>query len=772
MTIASTASEITYAGNGVTLAFAIPFVFDTDADIAVVFTDSSGNVSPQSTGFTITGGAGSTGTCTFLVAPPVGTTVKIYDDPEITQPVDYVANDSFPAETHEDALDRGVRISKRLSQQLANTLRFADGDPSAGALAQLGTVGARAGKVLAFNASSGAPEFAVSVTNYGTLTASVIGGLLYPQTTTESAASSTPLNLAKTAIPMDAGRYNAVFTGTDQTTQLQAAINALNGGALGGGEVVFPGDANSSALISNTLSIPKRVSGNNHSKWIRLRGNGNGSGQLVATTGMANKAMIDASGNSTGPVYSYYREFKDLYLNCAGIAQGGLDIRYNQHFRLERLFITAMEDGSGTGFGVRIFGAICAEIVGCRVHDGEGHGFWADGGSGNFTNACDFRGSIALNVTGSGFKITGGFSGNSCSGNTAEACDEFGLDIAGYSGTVGSISGWYFELNGMGDIRLGSDTQCNALEITGIYSNGYSAGISLTNYTPIWVKFADGPSIKNVMVAQAVKSPTGFYILDANIAGGSVANMWVENCQVRGIAASTPPNQLYNLPGTWCDFNNTLIDPLFAPFTGNDLERGRLPYGGWTLSPGGAGTVVRGPDIAGGPGVRLSRPAGGDAAVMSKVYTLPYEFKNRFVTIAVPVRDTVGSKSVTIACVPNGTAPQSTTIDVNTLAANAERIAYALVFIPANATTLTVTITANSSGCISDIGKPCIYVGARQYYSSLCDQDWRNDAAPTTGTWADGDKVYLNNAVSGAKMGFVCTVAGTPGTWNNMPNIA
>ena len=38
-------------------------------------------------------------------------------------------------------------------------------------------------------------------------------------------------------------------------------------------------------------------------------------------------------------------------------------------------------------------------------------------------------------------------------------------------------------------------------------------------------------------------------------------------------------------------------------------------------------------------------------------------------------------------------------------------------------------------------------------------------AAPTTGTWAVGDKVHNTAPVAGGKIGWVCVTAGTPGTW-------
>lgn len=39
------------------------------------------------------------------------------------------------------------------------------------------------------------------------------------------------------------------------------------------------------------------------------------------------------------------------------------------------------------------------------------------------------------------------------------------------------------------------------------------------------------------------------------------------------------------------------------------------------------------------------------------------------------------------------------------------------------------------------------------------------DAAPTTGTWGRGDIVFDNTPTAGSFIGWVCTTAGTPGTW-------
>lgn len=44
-------------------------------------------------------------------------------------------------------------------------------------------------------------------------------------------------------------------------------------------------------------------------------------------------------------------------------------------------------------------------------------------------------------------------------------------------------------------------------------------------------------------------------------------------------------------------------------------------------------------------------------------------------------------------------------------------------------------------------------------------------AAPTTGTWAKGDRTWNNNPTVGQPKSWVCTVAGTPGTWTSEGNL-
>jgi hypothetical protein len=45
-------------------------------------------------------------------------------------------------------------------------------------------------------------------------------------------------------------------------------------------------------------------------------------------------------------------------------------------------------------------------------------------------------------------------------------------------------------------------------------------------------------------------------------------------------------------------------------------------------------------------------------------------------------------------------------------------------------------------------------------------------AAPTTGTWVQGDIVWNTGVAAGGSPGWVCTTGGTPGTWKAMANVA
>lgn len=129
MTISTTASRISYNGNGSTVAFSFPYRFLTNADLVVVRVAANGTETTLALGtdYTVTGAdddAGGTVTC--VTAPVSGARLVIYRSVAITQEVDYITGDSFPAETHERALDRLTMVAQQLQDAVDRSAKLSE----------------------------------------------------------------------------------------------------------------------------------------------------------------------------------------------------------------------------------------------------------------------------------------------------------------------------------------------------------------------------------------------------------------------------------------------------------------------------------------------------------------------------------------------------------------------------------------------------------------------------------------------------------------------
>ena len=140
MTITSTQNRVSYSGTGSpgtpgTLVFTVPFRFLADADLVVLVRVNGTEVDTTKTldtDYSVSGeGAAAGGTVTFLIEdgePQTGETLTIYGNPAMTQLVDYIAGGVFPAESHEEALDRMTLQGKRSRELVERTPRLAEGD--------------------------------------------------------------------------------------------------------------------------------------------------------------------------------------------------------------------------------------------------------------------------------------------------------------------------------------------------------------------------------------------------------------------------------------------------------------------------------------------------------------------------------------------------------------------------------------------------------------------------------------------------------------------
>ncbi len=115
MTIATTISTVAYTGNGVTTAFAVPYAFFDASDLEVIertIATGAEVVLALTTHYTVTGGAGSTGTVTAVTAPAATVTWTIRRTTAPVQNTALPSNDPFPSASVERALDRLTAIAQ------------------------------------------------------------------------------------------------------------------------------------------------------------------------------------------------------------------------------------------------------------------------------------------------------------------------------------------------------------------------------------------------------------------------------------------------------------------------------------------------------------------------------------------------------------------------------------------------------------------------------------------------------------------------------------
>jgi hypothetical protein len=120
MTVSSTTSKNTYSGDDSTSVFAYTFRILDQSHIKVQFKASDGTLTTKTitTDYTVSGvGDAGGGNVTIVsTVPATGETLILTRNVPIKQETDYTANDKFPAETHEEALDELTMICQQIDE--------------------------------------------------------------------------------------------------------------------------------------------------------------------------------------------------------------------------------------------------------------------------------------------------------------------------------------------------------------------------------------------------------------------------------------------------------------------------------------------------------------------------------------------------------------------------------------------------------------------------------------------------------------------------------
>ncbi len=321
MTVSSTTTKRSASGDGSNDTFSYNFkIFDDDDITVIIRTDSTGaeTTKTKTTHYTVTGvGSASGGNVVFTSGniPASGETVVLLRTTARTQLTDYVANDPFPAATHEDALDKLTFIVQELEEEIGRAIKLSKTNVIATAEF---TVGAsdRANKTLSFDSSG---DLTVTEGKVDTVTASA-SALSAGATPTASATYTASNGALAIAFGIPAGATGATGPAGGGLADLSADTTPQLGGDLdmngqdivttsnadielnpnGTGKTVLKGNTNPGTIVFNceSNSHGQTVKAQPHSAGVTnaLTLPPGGDGELVSTVAtqqLTNKTIPD-----------------------------------------------------------------------------------------------------------------------------------------------------------------------------------------------------------------------------------------------------------------------------------------------------------------------------------------------------------------------------------------------------------------------------------------------------------------------------------------------
>jgi hypothetical protein len=129
MTVSSTTVKNSYSGNGSTTVFAYTYRIFADSDLQVIIRSAAGTETTKTitTHYTVAGaGNANGGSVTFTPGnvPTATETVVLRREVPQTQAIDYIANDPFPAESHEEGLDRATMNIQQLQEEVDRSIKL------------------------------------------------------------------------------------------------------------------------------------------------------------------------------------------------------------------------------------------------------------------------------------------------------------------------------------------------------------------------------------------------------------------------------------------------------------------------------------------------------------------------------------------------------------------------------------------------------------------------------------------------------------------------
>ena len=234
MTVSSLTVKNSYNADSTTTSFAYTFPIHSTSELTVILRAANGTETIQTitTHYSIVDNGSAGGQVNFVSAPATGNTVVLLRDTNLTQETDYIANDPFPAETHEAALDKITLQQQELQEELDRAIKISrSNDITSSEIVQ--TASTRAGKLLGFD-SSGNLDVSLDASSVGAnISAAATSATNAANSATAAATSATAAETAKTAAESLLDNFDDRFLGaktSDPTVDNDG--DALTDGAL------------------------------------------------------------------------------------------------------------------------------------------------------------------------------------------------------------------------------------------------------------------------------------------------------------------------------------------------------------------------------------------------------------------------------------------------------------------------------------------------------------------------------------------------------------
>lgn len=547
--------------------------------------------------------------------------------------------------------------------------------------------------------------------------------------------------------------FGAVGDGTtDDRAAIQAAMDAMTAGQA----LYFPTTTGSTyyKVTTSALTIQKV---NN----LVFYGAGRRASKIAQAT--AGVDLFDT--NNAWATATNGMVFRDLWLEATADARYGINLKATHRSLIQNCRISNF--GATNGAGLRTDDSLIVTVDGCDfdsnydgISDGTGSNTAPNGWQ--ITN-CIFETSdrYAINFT--------VLTGSTISGNVIEGNLKGGIRLNGNCNGI-AITGNYFEGNrdntaGTFDVYLGVGTACEGIIVKG---NLFSGHASDTNYYPIRAKYLESSEIG----ANKVTFGSRFIHFASS---GLIRSCTFGPLDIGTRDASQGTGATYgNIPVTFLYYHNKITDyeTIFAD--GQNFVMYDFPYGDWVTNISGVATYARSPNTGATPDEHNGRPVLLFSLTSGATTTYAYTAHTVSATVNAKVRG--GWVMWLIDVYVNNASSNNFTLLMNDAGAQSYSQqygasssdgwnTYAVCGYFNTSTTLLQAFFYCDNNVEYRFANPRLCVGLnRDMARGLGGPPrWKNSAAPTVGTWADGDVVDNSAPAVGAPQMWVCTTPGTGG---------